>query len=328
MIGLGHVSRCVALARGLAAAGAGIRLLVTPDEHVRRLLARASLEVTEVPWGIDPRPALRLLGDLSPDVVVVDSYAASPEFVASLRSVTRQVVAIDDLALRQLPAHVIVNGSVGAEALAYCRTPGTVFLLGPRYALVDPRYATVPDRSITEAIRRIFICLGGGQRTDLVATAVAAAEAVIENAIVDVVLGPFAGRGDGCEASARGARNRVVVHRNLFDLRGLMLAADVAISGAGMTLQELAAAGTPAVVVRMADNQTTNVEGFERAGAALVAGDSDDPGVAVALESILRRLAGDSRLRAAMSRRARGLVDGQGALRVAREIAPPVASRR
>lgn len=327
-IGLGHVSRCMALARAFAAASVGARFLVSPDERVAALLAGASLEATEVPWEVAETLALEALEALRPEVVVVDSYAASSDLFASLRSLAGQVVAIDDLADRSLPSHVVVNGGVGAESLPYLGAPDTLFLLGPRFALVDPRYQAVPRRTATGRVRRVLVSLGGGDRVGAVATALAAVEGTVEDAVVDVVPGPFAAPASEWEAALGGARNRVIVHRDVLNLRDLILAADVAVSGAGMTLYELAAAGTPAIVVGMSDNQRANVEGFGRAGAALAAGWADEPGLREGLAAALRRLVDDRDLRARVAARARDLVDGQGALRVAREILRPVTSRR
>lgn len=327
-IGLGHLSRCLALAHGLAAEGADVRFLVSPDAQVAALLRRASWDADEVPWDADPRAVIARLSLARPDVVVVDSYAASAEFLVSLRSVADQVVSIDDLADRELPVQIIVNGGIAAETAGYRATLDTVLLLGPRYALLDPRYAGTPDRVLREQVRSVFVSLGGGGHMSAVGTALAAADAVVEDGVLNVVLGPFATESPEFDAVFRRRRNRVVVHRNLSHLRELMLAADLAISGAGMTLYELAATATPTVAVRMADNQAANVDGFEHARAALVAGAADDPRLGLALESALRRLAGDPALRAALGARARAVVDGRGALRVASEIARPVTVRK
>jgi spore coat polysaccharide biosynthesis predicted glycosyltransferase SpsG len=94
-----------------------------------------------------------------------------------------------------------------------------------------------------------------------------------------------------------------------------------------MTLYELAAAGTPAVTVCMADNQRPNAEGFARAGAAPAAGRAGEPGLAGAIEAALRRLAADPAARAEVAARARALVDGRGAIRVARRILRPAGVR-
>jgi len=78
----------------------------------------------------------------------------------------------------------------------------------------------------------------------------------------------------------------------------------------------------------MADNQRSNFEAFERAGAALGAGGAEDAGLGASLRAALARLAADGALRAALGARGRALVDGQGAQRVARAITAPVVSLR
>jgi len=131
-----------------------------------------------------------------------------------------------------------------------------------------------------------------------------------------VAAGPFAG-----EAAADAIEDaRVVVHRGVTALRPLMLAADVAVSGAGMTLYELAATATPTVSVTMAPNQRPNAVAFERAGAALAAGSADHPDLCATVAKHLGALAADVALREKLGAAGRGLVDGQGASRVAREL--------
>ncbi len=326
-VGLGHLSRCAALARAAAADGARASFLVREDAHVASLLRDVPAEVLRVPWQVDPARALRTLSGLAPDTIVVDSYAASSDLLASFRRVA-QVVAVDDMADRPLPVDVVVNGGAGAEGLPYGRRADTIFLLGPSYALLDPSYAAAPGRAATDRVRRVLICLGGGRQADTTLAALAAADRALDGCVVDVAAGPFSAGSGELDAAAREARNRVIVHRGRFGLRELMLGADVAISGAGMTLYELAATATPVVAVSTAGNQRPNFEAFEQSGAALGAGAAGDPGLGGAIESALRRLAEDGALRATMGARGRALVDGQGAIRVAQVIGRPVSRRR
>lgn len=326
-VGLGHLSRCAALARAAAADGARASFLVPEDAQLEPLLRDVPAEILRSPWPVDPARALRTLSGLAPDAIVVDSYAASSDFLASLRSVAL-VVAVDDTADRPLPVDVVVNGGAGAEALPYGRRPDTIFLLGPPYALLDPAYAAAPGRSATARVRRVLICLGGGRQVDATLAALAAVDRALDGCTVDVAAGPFSDGSWELDAAAREARNRVVIHRGRFGLRELMLAADLAISGAGVTLYELAATATPVVAISTADNQRPNFEAFEDAGAALGAGAAGAPGLSGAIESALRRLAEDGALRATLGARGRALVDGQGAIRVARLIGRPVSRWR
>lgn len=327
-VGLGHVARCAALARVVAGGGASVSFLVPPDPQVLALLRQQWSDVAPVPWTTDPAAALDTLRLREADVVVVDGYSAGPEFLKALRSVAGQIVAVDDVADRQLPVDVVVNGGVSAERLPYRRTPDTVFLLGPRYALLDPAYAEPAERSCGEGVRRTLVCLGGGRYGAAILEVFRALDAAVGDCAVDVAAGSFSHDWPELDAAARGTRHRVTVHRDRFGLRDLMLTADIAVSGGGVTLCELAATGTPTVVLQTADNQAGNVEGLERAGAALVVRDTGNAALGESLAAALGRLVSDRPLRASMGAQARRLVDGRGALRVAAALARLPISRR
>jgi spore coat polysaccharide biosynthesis predicted glycosyltransferase SpsG len=317
-VGLGHVSRCLALARALEGEGARATFLVPPEPGVAALLADRPVEVATRPWPTHPGDAIETLSTAAPDVVVVDSYKASPEFFRRLLALGAPVVAVDDIADRPLPVDVVVNGGVAAESLPYPRDAGTVLLLGSRYALLDPGYADLPARPAPARVSRVLVTLGGGSCVEDLSAAIGAADAVVSAGTIDVAAGPFAA--SELDAAARSARNRVRIHRGRFGLRSLILEADLAVCGAGMTLYELSAAGTPAVIVCMADNQEPNAAGFADGGAARLAGRAGAPGLAAAIERELHRLAGDAAARAAVVARARALVDGRGAIRVAEHL--------
>ncbi len=110
-VGLGHLSRCAALAR---AAGAGARLsfLLSEDTPVVPFLRDVRAEILRAVWSVDPAHAFRTLSEVAPDVIVVDSYTATPDLLVSLRALA-QVVAVDDLGDRPLPVDVVVNGGQG-----------------------------------------------------------------------------------------------------------------------------------------------------------------------------------------------------------------------
>src|SRR5262245_36305968 len=274
-VGLGHVSRCLAVARAALAEGGRVTFLAPPEPAVAALLARVPARVIAHAWPGDAAGAVATVRALAPDAIVVDSYKASAEFLAALRAAA-PVIAVDDAADRPLPVDVVVNGSIAAESLPYRRASGAEFLLGSRYALLDPVFSEMAERPVAARVERILVSLGGGVWTDEVAAAIRAADAVLDGGAVDVAAGPF-GMERELDAAAGAARNRVAVHRGRFGLRDLMVAADLAVCGAGMTLYELSATGTPAVTVCMADNQRPNAEAFAGRGVAPCAGRAGDP---------------------------------------------------
>jgi UDP-N-acetylglucosamine--N-acetylmuramyl-(pentapeptide) pyrophosphoryl-undecaprenol N-acetylglucosamine transferase len=88
-----------------------------------------------------------------------------------------------------------------------------------------------------------------------------------------------------------------------------LAAADLAVSRAGGTVWELAAAGTPAILVpypfATADHQTLNARHFERGGGALVVREADLDTVPALVDDLLSDPDRLAAMRAAMLRMAR-----------------------
>ncbi|HKX04477.1 MAG TPA: UDP-2,4-diacetamido-2,4,6-trideoxy-beta-L-altropyranose hydrolase, partial [Methylomirabilota bacterium] len=274
-IGLGHVRRCLALAGSLSGRGEEVTFVVSPDEAVRRLVESSGFGVTEVPWEADYPSAVRSVREAGADTVVVDSYAATAPLFEALRATVDQVVAVDDSADRPLPVDVVINGGVGAPSLRYRLSENRLLLLGPEYALIAAEYAEAPVRRTSDRIERVLVVLGGSLHQKTLSVALAAADSVLEGVVVEVVVGPYAGSAGVVDGAMRGRGNRAVIHGPVSNLRPLILQADVALCGAGMTLYELAATATPSIMVLTASNQSLNVRGFEQAGAAIFGGASD-----------------------------------------------------
>jgi RimJ/RimL family protein N-acetyltransferase len=106
------------------------------------------------------------------------------------------------------------------------------------------------------------------------------------------------------------------------DIPALMAWADLAVAAGGITSWELAFMGLPSAVIVLADNQRPVACALGEAGVALNLGGHEELApqtIAPALES----LALSPTEREAMSAKARMLVDGQGARRVANLLAGP-----
>ncbi len=327
-IGLGHVKRCLALAKALSEQGGAVTFIVNPDPTTARFIQAAGFSVLECTWEQRPSALRAAAGGADIDIVVVDAYTARTEHFEALRSVTPQLVALDDTAQRPLPVDVIVNVGAGTERLreAYAACQHTRFLLGSRYALLDPVYGEALVRSPRTRVERVLVTLGASVRADALRSAVAAVDAALEGVDVDVVTGPFGVPGM-IGAVTRG-RNNVIDHGGLPGLRQVMLDADLAVTGAGVTLSEIAATATPAVMVLTEPNQAGNVAAFENAGAAIFAGPAGAADLHAKVRTAVMQLARDAKLRACLGAAGRRLIDGQGARRVARELMSLAAARR
>ena len=308
--GLGHVKRCAALGSALEGLGASVRFVVAGDAQRLGPLEMTLPGFEARQWIGSPRLTLEMVGRSGADLVVVDAYRATDELLRALRTRGAVIAALDDLADRELPVDVVVNGAYGAERRPYADVSGRRLLLGPRFTLIDAGFADVPPRAARPAVSRVLVTLGGEDAELVVAAALAAVERAVPGAVVDLAVGPFAR-----EASGRDAN--VTRHQGLPSLRALLLEADFAVTGAGMTLYECLAVGTPAVAVPLADNQKPNFD--ELTGAGLILPGQPDLAAAVA------RMSRDAALRGELAARGRAIVDGRGAARVAAELVRAVA---
>ena len=114
----------------------------------------------------------------------------------------------------------------------------------------------------------------------------------------------ISGERDYDDLRGRVDRPGYVLVANTPDFGAALAAADLAVSRAGGTVWELAATGTPAVLVpyphATADHQTLNARHFERGGAAIVVADAEIDRVPALIDGLLEEPERLEAMRAAM----------------------------
>ena len=108
----------------------------------------------------------------------------------------------------------------------------------------------------------------------------------------------------------------MIIHEQPPSLAALMVQADLAVSGGGTTLYELACSGLPAIVLELADNQARGCRAMAAAGAVIYAGRAEAMD-GRALGQLIADVLEDSDRRRRMTLAGTQLVDGLGADRVA-----------
>ncbi|HXI56534.1 MAG TPA: UDP-2,4-diacetamido-2,4,6-trideoxy-beta-L-altropyranose hydrolase [Polyangia bacterium] len=320
-VGFGHLRRCLTLADELARRGCQIQFWIEGDEAARGVASAAGFAVQSVS-GDEPAATLRLAGAAAVPIaaLVADSYALDADYFRAVRPRVGCLLVIDDLANRPLDADVVSNGSANAAALAYHTGADCTLLLGPRYALLRSTFRGLPARRQGE-VRRVLVTLGGGDPQQSTATVVEQLLSSLPAVAFDVVVGPLFGA-DAVASLKRLASttDRVALHHAPGELQGLMTTCDLAVSGGGQTLYELAACGLPTVALCLADNQRGQLAALAGQGALLLGGGRDESGQSSSFADLgpaVTQLAGDLALRQRMSVIGQRLVDGEGTLRVA-----------
>ena len=249
------------------------------------------------------------------DAVVIDSYGINVAALRSVRDRVRLLTVIDDAAEFPIPAHLVVNAAPGVKPPV---GGGEGYLLGTEYALLAPEFIERPERDWFREPARLLVTLGAATPAGILGTLATAARLAVPDIALDVVVGPAADQ----LLVNRALRpvGGVNVHKAPEDMRALMLATDLAVTAGGVTALELAATATPIVGVALARNQRANLLGLADAKALLFAGMGEDFRLAAAVADMVRALAIDAHRRRTLGERARLLVDGGGARRVADAI--------
>lgn len=330
-IGTGHVSRCLELARALITRGAATRFVCrsAPGDLID-LLRSAGQQVDVIsasPDGAveaeeaDARQTVAHWGSERPDWVIVDHYGLGRAWERSVRPCVGRLMAIDDLPGRSHDVDLLLNQNYGPEAAAGradAGEPRVTRLLGPAFALLNAAYAECRDRvpARDRAVERVVVYFGGTDAGNLTGLALRAlCRAGLDALSVDVVLGVNSLHRGAVETLAA-KRPRTTIHQTQPHLAELMSRADIAIGAGGVTTWERMCLGVPTVAVSLAENQRSANEALAADGLVTYLGQAGDVS-AEAMADAVSALAADPSRRVSQSDRARAIVDGRGAARVA-----------
>ena len=348
-LGIGHVKRCIALARALAERGATAEIVVRPgDLRIVSLIEAAGVPMHLLPEATDladEAAALDSLSLASDAGIVLDvshretlrQASAIPGYFAALAARFRPLIVIDSLrheclvARFDIPVDLAVIPYVGAEDQDIAAA-GARLALGPAFFILDLSYADLngADRAIAETATRILITAGGGDSAGITLKAFAALARLDRRDLeIRVAIGPaFAGNTvPAIATAARQIGHDVTQLQQPDSLAPHMAWCDLAISASGLTKYELAATGTPAILLSIDQDHSVFNRPFENFGTARHLGAAEDVSE-TALAAATVELLDDSSGRCAMSAAGRAMLDGRGAERVASRIAAAVEVAR
>ena len=317
-VGLGRASRGIGLAHALRLVGFEPIFVISPESSLQDYFKNRRLHAVTCNTARDA--LLEACSECRADVLVIDSYRIGGRDLATMRDSGIRIVCFDDAADRDLMVDVVVNGSPAAPNLPYKTKPWTKRLVGPAYQVVRPGFVPIPNRQYPLRPRRILVTVGGddlfGIFNDLLFFFAKRVLTKWVNVEVEFIVGPFFK-----PPREREVPDTIDIHTDPKDMPSLMLKADIAVCAGGQTLYELARCGTPTVAFCVGEDQVRNLDTLSQLGVIDYIGWAGMDGWLNKLECALDRMRADPLYREAMGRVAANLIDGLGALRVARVIA-------
>lgn len=344
-MGMGHLMRCLSLARALADDGAkvffllrshaagltrliegeghSVQLLPDPDGRPDAPAADGTAHAHWLPatWQKDAEQTSAAIDRIGPvDWLIVDHYALDARWERMQRERVSRILAIDDLADRNHDCDVLLDQNLVLEMdRRYSgRLPATCkALLGPSYALLRPEFAE-QRKSLSERsgkVGRILLCYGGSDPGNETAKALSAVKSLsLPWLAVDVAIGlsnPHA-------ASISGLCREMPLaelHPSADNMAELMIRADLAIGAGGVMSWERCCLALPTIAVDIAVNQTGALTALASSGAVAYLGSASSVTVDQIAGTIRSMLDDPARTRM-MGEAAMALVDGLGTSRV------------
>lgn len=317
--GMGHVQRCLTLARALEDVGERVAFWTLPATpgHDRILAAGHTVYTTDV------YPGSRLPGAWRALIVDVEG-GPDRRFLSLLRLADARapiiVVGGSGYTLRDYPAVREIADLEVYQSILPTDGPAERVLSGLEYIMIDPRYSHL-NRDATN--RRfidghVAVAMGGSDPHGLTAAAIMALDRI--GRMVEVVIGPANGWAETA------LPENVSLWRAPLTVIGPLDGAALFVGAFGMLAYESMAAGVPCLLTNWsASHEETTVE-LERRGAAWSMGLWSDFNADDCRARVARILDDPARLER-MAEAGRRLVDGQGVRRVAERIQALVRER-
>ncbi|MDO6391113.1 UDP-2,4-diacetamido-2,4,6-trideoxy-beta-L-altropyranose hydrolase [Pontibacter sp. BT731] len=273
-IGLGHVTRSLALAHMLRQEFECVFAIQSPDLALQE-------RIREVCDGIIVLPpadaeASRFVHELdayvsTEEIVVLDGYTFGTAYQQNIKARGAALICIDDIHAYHFVADVVINQAGGVSPELYDTASYTRLLLGPHYALLRPAFlkAAKAARTAPEGGLRVLVCMGGADPDNHTLQALEILQAIPAVKYIKVVVGSAYKHVQDLKQHLK-KLSQATLHHDLSaeSMRRLMTKCPAAITSASGISYEYAAVGGILFVKQTADNQAGMHQFLTTAGIA------------------------------------------------------------
>ena len=314
-IGLGHLSRTLALAEMLGPEQNFEFLIRSPSKAIKQMIRPVCEIIHELDeQNTEEEPSFIqgnfLQGD---DIIVLDGYEFKTEYQEKIKEKGNHLVCIDDLHDWHFVADLVINHAPGVTTESYSAEPYTKFALGTDFALLRKVYQKqAKQKKHITAVETAFTCFGGSDPWNATLIALQALAEITELKTIHVVCGETYQHIASLEQLMKKLTlSQVKLHRSLDAdaMSVLMSESDIAICPASTVAYEMISCKAGLAITCLVDNQADIYKGLLDKEAASAVGDMKNMD-SEHLQPILRKLMSPDLVNEMMDKQAR-LIDGK-----------------
>ena len=241
--GLGHVYRALQIANDLVSH----EIVFVTDAANALAYEAISSKCYQVVSTEDPLAAIR---DLSPHLVINDMLDTDSHYIGALRAMGCRVLNFEDRGSGALHADAVINELYDEAAGAGECAPN--IYTGPDYFYPRDEFRYTRRRPFSETVGNILLTFGGADPSNLTRRVLSEISDLC--AEQDIRLTVLLGAGYTAHDSltpfvSDNGNGHIEFARHTFDISSYIRSADLVISAKGRTVFEIAAVGTPAIVI-------------------------------------------------------------------------------
>jgi len=323
-IGMGHFMRCLALAQAWLRDGGKVIYAMSDADHLRQRLEELDigyLDISSAPGCLDDAgEVINYSKKFNASWIILDGYHFKTDYQIFIKDYDFNLLVIDDDGkLDFYCADIILNQNLHASPNLYSnRMDYTELLLGNKYVLLREEFLEWRDwnREVKPVINHLLVTLGGSDKNNYSLKIIRALERLSSLELeINVLVGVSNPHINVLKEFIMGSDLDITILENVRDMPGIMAWADLAFTGGGTTVWEMAFMGLPTIVGATSPVEELLIKGLNKCNLFLNVGRISEVTVSE-LTLVLSDVMGNRELRCFMSNQGKNLVDGYGVDRV------------
>jgi len=274
-IGMGHVCRCLVIAKELRKNGTDILFLINNDPAVIDRINREGFryEVASL-----SEVDLVNIVNKTPEAVLIDTKKPIAHLIKQIKQeqpVKPKIILMDNTTSARLEADMVIYpAAIFENNLNWDGFRGKVFG-GADYVPVARSYIRARRKAKLLQLKspyQVLVTMGGSDPNNLTYKIVSSLLEISELINIKVIIGPAFSPDALLDRIEKQKFPNVEFIRNEEDLSSIMCESHVALTALGTTLYELAAVGVPAIIISNYEEDNQDIDSYKKLGVHLPLG--------------------------------------------------------